>query len=124
MLLWIVRGYFEDISPDIEYAYRLDGHSWFKSFWRISIPLAKPGIAAASLLCFIYACNNFVFALILGSSDIKPVTVGALAFITASAITYGLIACGIVVSVLPTLILALFIQKYLVQGLSLGAIKG
>ena len=124
LLLWIVRGYFEDISPDIEYAYRLDGHSWFQSFWRISIPLAKPGIAAASLLCFIYAWNNFVFALILGSSQIQPVTVGALAFITASAIPYGLIACGIVVSVLPTLILALFIQKYLVQGLSLGAIKG
>mgnify|MGYP003312353934 CR=1 FL=1 len=124
LLLWIVRGYFEDISPDIEYAYRLDGHSWFQSFWKISIPLAKPGIAAASLLCFIYAWNNFVFALILGSSQIQPVTVGALAFITASAIPYGLIACGIVVSVLPTLILALFIQKYLVQGLSLGAIKG
>ena len=98
--------------------------SWFQSFWKISIPLAKPGIAAASLLCFIYAWNNFVFALILGSSQIQPVTVGALAFITASAIPYGLIACGIVVSVLPTLILALFIQKYLVQGLSLGAIKG
>ena len=113
LLLWIVRGYFEDISPDIEYAYRLDGHSWFQSFWRISIPLAKPGIAAASLLCFIYAWNNFVFALILGSSQIQPVTVGALAFITASAIPYGLIACGIVVSVLPTLVLALFIQKYL-----------
>ena len=105
LLLWIVRGYFEDISPDIEYAYRLDGHSWFQSFWKISIPLAKPGIAAASLLCFIYAWNNFVFALILGSSQIQPVTVGALAFITASAIPYGLIACGIVVSVLPTLIL-------------------
>ena len=40
LLLWIVRGYFEDISPDIEYAYRLDGHSWFQSFWKISIPLA------------------------------------------------------------------------------------
>ncbi len=124
LLLWIVRGYFEDISVDIENAYRLDGHSWLKSFFYISIPLARPGIAASALLCFIYAWNNFVFALILGSSSIQPVTVGALAFITASAIPYGLIACGIVVSVLPTLILALFIQKYLVQGLSLGAVKG
>ena len=124
LLLWIVRGYFEDISVDIENAYRLDGHSWLKSFFYISIPLARPGIAASALLCFIYAWNNFVFALILGSSSIQPVTVGDLAFITASAIPYGLIACGIVVSVLPTLILALFIQKYLVQGLSLGAVKG
>jgi len=124
LLLWIVRGYFEDVSEDIEHAYRLDGHSWFKSFWKISIPLARPGIAASSLICFIFAWNNFVFALILGSSDIQPVTVGALSFITASAIPYGLIAAGIVLSVIPTLTLALIIQKYLVEGLSLGAVKG
>src|SRR3981189_1455813 len=43
LILWIVRGYFEDISPDIEHAYRLDGHSWFKSLWKIAIPLARPG---------------------------------------------------------------------------------
>src|SRR6266436_1212969 len=53
LILWIVRGYFEDISPDIEHAYRIAGHSWWQSFRRIAIPLAKPGIAAAGLLAFI-----------------------------------------------------------------------
>ena len=72
LILWIVRGYFEDISPDIEHAYRLDGHSWWKTFTRIAIPLARPGIAAAGLLAFIFAWNNFVFALILGSSEVQP----------------------------------------------------
>ena len=124
LILWIVRGYFEDISPDIEHAYRLDGHSWLKTFLKIAIPLARPGIAAAGLLAFIFAWNNFVFALILGSSSVQPVTVGALAFVTASGIQYGVIAAALVLSVVPTLTLALYAQRYLVEGLSLGAVKG
>lgn len=107
LILWIVRGYFEDISEDIEHAYRLDGNGWFKTFLHIAIPLAKPGIAAATLLSFIFAWNNFVFALILASADKQPVTVGALAFVTASGIQYGQIAASIVLSVTPTLLLAL-----------------
>ncbi|WGF86270.1 carbohydrate ABC transporter permease [Marinivivus vitaminiproducens] len=124
LILWIVRGYFEDISPDIEHAYRVDGHSWARTFWRIAIPLARPGIAAAALLAFIFAWNNFVFALILASADKQPVTVGALAFVTAAGIQYGQIAAAVVLSVTPTLLLALYAQRYLVQGLSMGAVKG
>ena len=124
LILWIVRGYFEDISPDIEYAYRIAGNSWWKTFFKISIPLAKPGIAAAGLLAFIFAWNNFVFALILASADKQPVTVGALAFVTASGIQYGQIAAAIIISITPTLALALYAQRYLVEGLSMGAVKG
>ncbi len=124
LILWIVRGYFEDASPDVEYAYRVDGHSWWRAFTRIAIPLAGPGIAAAGLLAFIFAWNNFVFALILASADKQPVTVGALAFVTASGIQYGQVAAAIVLSILPTLALALYAQRWLVEGLSLGAVKG
>lgn len=124
LILWIVRGYFEDISPDVEYAYRIGGHSWFDTFRKIALPLAGPGIAAAGLLAFIFAWNNFVFALVLASADKQPVTVGALAFVTASGIQYGQIAAAIVLSITPTLALALYAQRYLVEGLSLGAVKG
>lgn len=124
LILWIVRGYFEDISADVEYAYRIAGHSWFATFRRIALPLAGPGIAAAGLLAFIFAWNNFVFALVLASADKQPVTVGALAFVTASGIQYGQIAAAIVLSIAPTLALALYAQRYLVEGLSLGAVKG
>lgn len=124
LILWIVRGYFEDSSPDVEYAYRLDGHSWWSAFTKIALPLAGPGIASAGLLSFIFAWNNFVFALILASADKQPVTVGALAFVTASGIQYGIIAAAIVLSILPTLALALYAQRWLVEGLSLGAVKG
>ena len=124
LILWIVRGYFEDISPDIEHAYRIAGNSWWKTFRDIAVPLARPGIAAAGLLAFIFAWNNFIFALILASADKQPVTVGALAFVTASGIQYGQIAAAIVLSVTPTLALALYAQRYLVEGLSMGAVKG
>lgn len=124
LILWIVRGYFEDISPDVEHAYRLAGHGWLATFRKIALPLAGPGIAAAGLLAFIFAWNNFVFALVLASADKQPVTVGALAFVTASGIQYGQIAAAIVLSIAPTLALALYAQRYLVEGLSLGAVKG
>ena len=124
LILWIVRGYFEDISADVEYAYRIGGHSWFATFRKIALPLAGPGIAAAGLLAFIFAWNNFVFALVLASADKQPVTVGALAFVTASGIQYGQIAAAVILSVTPTLLLALYAQRYLVEGLSLGAVKG
>jgi multiple sugar transport system permease protein len=109
---------------EVENAYRLDGHSWWAGFRKVAIPLAMPGIAAAGLLAFIFAWNNFVFALILASADKQPVTVGALAFVTASGIQYGQIAAAIVLSILPTLALALYAQRWLVEGLSLGAVKG
>ncbi|MDJ0684610.1 MAG: carbohydrate ABC transporter permease [Alphaproteobacteria bacterium] len=124
LILWIVRGYFEDIPADIENAYRVAGHSWFSTFRKVALPLAMPGIAAAGLLAFIFAWNNFIFALVLASADKQPVTVGALAFVTASGIQYGQVAAGVVLSILPTLALALYAQRYLVEGLSLGAVKG
>ena len=124
LILWIVRGYFEDIPADVEYAYRIAGHSWFATFRKIALPLAKPGIAAAGLLAFIFAWNNFIFALVLASADKQPVTVGALAFVTASGIQYGQIAAGIVLSIAPVFALAIYAQRYLVEGLSLGAVKG
>lgn len=76
LILWIVRGYFEDVSPDVEHAYRTAGHGWLTTFRRIAIPLTAPGIAAAGLLAFIFAWNNFIFALVLASADKQPVTVG------------------------------------------------
>ncbi|MEM7044824.1 MAG: carbohydrate ABC transporter permease [Pseudomonadota bacterium] len=124
LILWITRGYFEDISEDIEHAHRIDGHGWLKTFLKIAVPLALPGIAAAALLAFIFAWNNFVFALILASADKQPVTVGALAFVTASGIQYGQIAAALILSIIPTLIFAIAAQRYLVEGLSLGAVKG
>ena len=124
LVLWIIRGYFEDVNPDIEHAYRLDGNGWVAAFLKVAVPLARPGIAAAALLAFIFAWNNFIFALVLASADKQPVTVGALLFVTGSGIQYGQIAAATILSVAPILALALLVQRHLVEGLSLGAVKG
>ena len=124
LILWIVPRLFRGHSRRHRIRYRVAGHSWWSTFIKIAVPLAGPGIAAAGLLAFIFCWNNFVFALILASASKQPVTVGALAFVTASGIQYGQIAAAIVLSVTPTLAFALYAQRYLVEGLSLGAVKG
>jgi multiple sugar transport system permease protein len=123
MIVWILRGYIEDISPELEEACLVDGYSQWRTFWRVTLPLARPGVVAAGLLAFIYAWNNFVFALILGGTDVQPITLGALQFITTSYVRYGDIAATIVLAFIPALALSIYSQRHLVRGLSFGAIK-
>lgn len=123
MIVWILRGYIEDVSPELEEACRLDGYGRLRTFWRIVLPLIRPGIAASGLLAFIYAWNNFVFAVLLGGSRTAPVTVGAMQFISADALRYGDMAAAIVLAAVPALALAIYAQKHLIRGLSLGAVK-
>ncbi|MCP4404918.1 MAG: carbohydrate ABC transporter permease [bacterium] len=123
MVIWILMSYFEEISVELEQASLVDGFPPLRTFWRIILPMAKPGIAAASLLAFIYAWNNFIFALILGSSKVQPVTVSALKFITAEKLRYGDIAAACVLAAIPIFLLSVYAQRYMVRGLSLGAVK-
>ena len=123
MIVWILRGYIEDVSRELEEACWLDGYGRIQTFWRIVLPLIRPGIAASGLLAFIYAWNNFVFAVLLGGSRTAPVTVGAMQFISADALRYGDMAAAIVLAAIPALVLALYAQKHLIRGLSLGAVK-
>ncbi|MDR2455543.1 MAG: carbohydrate ABC transporter permease [Deltaproteobacteria bacterium] len=123
MVIWILRGYFEDVPVDLEQAGRLDGYSRWSVALRITLPIVKPGLAATALLTFIYAWNNFIFGMILGGVEVQPVTVAALQFISAEKLRYGDMAAGSVLAAVPILILAVWAQKYLIRGLSLGAVK-
>lgn len=123
MIVWILRGYIEDVSRELEEACWLDGFGRVRTFFRVILPLIRPGIAASGLLAFIYAWNNFVFAVLLGGSRTAPVTVGAMQFISADALRYGDMAAAIVLAAIPALALALYAQKHLIRGLSLGAVK-
>src|ERR1700727_1475409 len=124
LLIWILRGYFEDISPDIEAAAQLDGYSWWQVFLQVLLPLVKPGLVAAGLLCFIFAWNSFTFPLFLSASGAQTSTVVALRFLASDTVHYGQVAAAAAISALPEVILALLIQKHLVRGLSFGAVKG
>jgi multiple sugar transport system permease protein len=124
LLIWILRGYFEDISPDIEAAAQLDGYSWWQVFLQVLLPLVKPGLVAAGLLCFIFAWNAFTFPLLLSDARAQTSTVVALRFLASDTVHYGQVAAAATISALPEVILALLIQKHLVRGLSFGAVKG
>jgi multiple sugar transport system permease protein len=124
LLIWVLRSYFEDISPDIEQAAMIDGYPWYQIFWKILLPLVRPGLAAAALLAFVFAWNNFIFPLVLGASNVQTVTVSALGYISSAQAFFNRMAAAAVISSLPQIILALSIQRYLIRGLSFGAVKG
>lgn len=124
LLIWVVRGYFEDISVEVEQAAQLDGYTWYEVFFKTLIPLIKPGLVASALLAFIFAWNSFTFPLILSGSKIQTITITALRYIASDTVHYGQVAVASTIAVLPEVIVALFIQKHLVRGLSFGAVKG
>ncbi|MDO4272989.1 MAG: carbohydrate ABC transporter permease [Eubacteriales bacterium] len=124
LLIWVVRGYFEDISIEVEQAAQLDGYSWYEIFFKTLVPLIKPGLVASALLAFIFAWNSFTFPLILSGFKIQTITITALRYIASDTVHYGQVAVASTIAVLPEVIVALFIQKHLVRGLSFGAVKG
>ncbi|MBW7884346.1 MAG: carbohydrate ABC transporter permease [Caldilineaceae bacterium] len=124
LLIWVLRSYFEDISPDIEQAAMIDGYPWWRIFWMILLPLVRPGLAAAALLAFVFAWNNFIFPLVLGGSNVSTVTVSALGYISSAQAFFNRMAAASVLASIPQIVLALSIQRYLIRGLSFGAVKG
>ena len=124
LLIWVVRGYFEDISVEIEQAAQLDGYRWYEIFFKVLLPLVKPGLVSSALLAFIYAWNSFTFPLILSGFNVQTITITSLRYIASDSVHYGQVAVAATVAILPEIIACLFIQKHLVRGLSFGAVKG
>jgi multiple sugar transport system permease protein len=124
LVIWVVRGYFEDISVEVEQAAQLDGYRWFDVFFRILAPLIKPGLVASGLLAFIFAWNSFTFPLVLSGFRIQTMTITSLRYIASDTVHYGQVAVASLVAVSPEILACLFIQKHLVRGLSFGAVKG
>lgn len=124
LLIWVVRGYFEDISVEIEYAAQVDGYTWYQIFFKMLLPLVKPGLVSAALLAFIFSWNSFTFPLILAGTKVQPITVAITKYLGTDTAHYGQLAVAATVSAVPAMIFALCIQKHLVRGLSFGAVKG
>src|SRR5437763_12698704 len=124
LVVWILRSYFQDLPEDLEQAALLDGYTRRREFLMVALPMVRPGIAAAALLAFSFAWNNYVFPLILADTAATPVTVAVTKFLGGGGQAYyNLTAAAALIGALPPLILALTIQRYLVRGLSFGAVK-
>lgn len=124
-IIWLMIGFFKEIPPDIEEAAMVDGSSRIGAFFRISIPLALPGLAAASIFSAILCWNEFLIALFLTSTfRSKTAPVAASGLLAAHrAIEWNTMATVGIVTIIPILIFSIFVQRYLVRGLTLGAIK-
>lgn len=120
----VLAGALRDLPVEIEEAAVLDGCSTYRTLGSIVLPLLAPALVAVAVLVFLFSWSDYLFAVILSSSQATPVTVGAANFVTSTGIQWGNISAATVLSVLPPLCFAVFAQRYLVSGLSVGAVKG
>jgi multiple sugar transport system permease protein len=124
LIVWILRSYFQDLTPELEQSALLDGYNRPQAFLKVAVPLIRPGLAAAGLLAFIFAWNSFIFPFALTGSNAQTVTVGSLSFLGGATPRYNLTAAAALIALIPPLLLALSIQRFLVRGLTFGAVKG
>jgi multiple sugar transport system permease protein len=113
-----------DIPQEVEEAAAMDGATVYRTLFSVVLPMLAPTIIAVAVLVFIFSWDDYLFALVLSTSNATPVTLGAANFITSTGIRWGDISAASFLSTLPPLIFAVFAQRYLVSGLSAGAVKG
>jgi multiple sugar transport system permease protein len=121
--IWMLRSFFMEIPLEIQEAAQIDGCSWLGTLTRVILPLSMPGIAVTVILGFMFCWNAFNYPLMLAGRETFPVTVGAIQFISYEQVLWGQMAAATIVSALPQLVLSLMVQKYIVRGLTMGAVR-
>lgn len=122
-LAWLLVAFFEGDLVLLEQAARVDGASRFQAFLRVTLPVAAPGILAAGLLAFILSWNEFLFALILSGAQTNTLPVGLSSFQTHRGVDIALLSAAAICAIAPVFVLLPFMRRYLIGGLSLGALK-
>ena len=121
----MMRGFFVEVPRELEEAALVDGDSRLGALRRVLLPLVAPGLAATAVFCLIISWNEFLFALVMTQTDAAmTLPVGIAGRVTQYEIKWGVMSAAGVVAMMPILIFAMAVQRYLVRGLSLGAVKG
>lgn len=122
---WLLMGYFESIPEELEEAAMIDGATRFGAFYRVVLPLAAPGLLAAALYAFTQAWNEFLYALVfITDVKLRTLPVGLSTFITGDVYGWGYLMAGAVLTTLPVIAAYIYLQKYMVEGLTAGSVKG
>jgi len=122
---WLLMGYFESIPIELEEAAMIDGSTRFGAFRRIILPLSAPGVLAAALYAFTQAWNEFLYALVfITNVKLRTLPVGLSSFITGDVYGWGYLMAGAVLTTLPVIAVYIYLQKYMVEGLTAGSVKG
>ena len=121
--VWLMRGFIKDIPKEMDEAAFIDGCSIWKTFWRIILPVVTPGLVAAAIFAFISSWNEFLFAMILTGGNVKTVPLVASEVITDKEVLWGPMSAIGAMTAAPIILFTFFVQKYIVRGMSYGAIK-
>jgi multiple sugar transport system permease protein len=124
LIVWIMRGFFEDLPAELEEAARVDGATRGGAFLRVMLPLARPGLVTAAILSLLLAWNDFLFAAVLSSNSTRTLPVLLASYAGAdTGVDWGPIAASGVLVVIPVILFSFAVQRHLVTGLSSGAVK-
>ena len=122
--IWIMTVFAGELPADLETAAQVDGYSGWR-MWRTTIlPLLRPGLVATAVLVYIFTWSELAFAAVVGGSDVETLPVVISRFITGSGVHWGELAAVATISVIPVIVLAAGLHKFIVRGLALGAVKG
>ncbi len=122
--IWVLLPSFDNIPRSVYEAAQVDGCSLTRILWKIALPLVGSGIAVAAILCFVFSWNYFLFALVLSNGDTKTLIAAAFNFVGEGSTQWGALMAAATLIALPPLLLAVVVQRWLVAGLTLGAVKG
>lgn len=123
-VIWMMRGYIEDIPTELEESALVDGCSRWQVMTKVVFPMARSGLFATAVFTFVFAWNDFIFALVMTRSEITTYPVQVTHYFGAQSNFWAKIAAMSVLGTLPIFVAVAFLQRYLVRGISLGAVKG
>jgi multiple sugar transport system permease protein len=122
-VVWMLRGYFEDIPRALEEAAWVDGDSWFAAFRKITLPLVAPAIGATAIFVMILSWNEYAFALFLTGPNSKTLPPTVVTFMVERSVEWNQLGAACIFIALPILIFVLVVQKYFIHGLTMGMIR-
>lgn len=122
--IWLMVSYFEDIPFEMEEAALLDRAGRLRTLWYVILPQVRGGIAVTTIFVFLNAWNEFLFAVVLGGNNVRPVTVAMYNFISLEQTQWARLAAGAMVAMAPVIVIGLVAQRHIVKGLTVGAVKG
>lgn len=123
LVVWLMKGFFDEVPSALEEAAMVDGYGILETFWRVTLPLAAPGLAVSAVFCFIFSWNEFLFALMLTGSKAQTATVAVMSFWSSDAVQWGRIMAGSFIILIPGVVFVLTCQRWLVRGLTMGSVK-
>ncbi len=125
LLLWLLKGFFEKVPVELEEAALVDGASRLRAFYLIALPMARPGLLAGGILTMVFVWNDFLIGFTLTlNTEHRPLPVGLYTFISNIGIDWGPLMAATVMAIIPVLFAFLLLQRFLVEGLMAGAVKG